>query len=1286
MKRVISLFMCLVIMTSFISISPITVNAASNIAINGVDIGYAAKEYFSENGKACTCHNKGICLVNYSKCNCIVVNAAVQCKGFALHCQNKLFGYNEKSKSKEFKNIGSIDAGKVTTSNLKELISKSPIGSHIRTGSSAHSMVLIAKSDSGFTIVQANGSNNNEYSSWPACRIGTATYTWKSYVNSTYGKRGIAYIKIPKDYVDKLYAPTIKTCKATSDSAIKITWSEVSGADKYKIVRTENNGENKKEISNIKDETYTDTGLKSGTTYYYTVYAINGSKTSDASDHYKTYTKPKAPDKPEVTQDSTSQLTISWNSVSGASKYQVIYHKAGSSEWKTLADNLDVTSYVHKNLVAGQKYYYRVIAKRIGNIGPEGNKTEQVVSSAQSETKTKFTLIKEPSHEPNESNNAYVDLSWSAVKGDSSYSYVYKVFRDGKEITSSYLTTTSYTDKTASSDKIHSYQIKVYEKGTDYTLRTRCEPFYGGAKLSPSITATPESTKTIKISWQTPKSAPSGVQYEVRRKLPSDTDYTTIKTTTATSYTDTGLTAGTTYQYYVRVKDSTGNYITRITGKTVTLDIVPSKVALNKTALTLTEGETANLTATITPSNSFNKSITWSTSNAMMASVSSSGVVTAKRAGTVDITAKTSNGITAKCTITVKSAACTYGEWIIDTNVACESDGSKHRVCSDCGELERETILATGHSYSAEMQIIKNATCSEQGEKAYVCATCGHKTDNIVIDMTEHTFGDWEQETITNCTSEGVEVRTCAACSETETRTTEPKDHTYKLVAETEPTLDAPGKRTYTCEVCQESYEEEWVNVVSEGIVSVGGAAPDVGETVTIPVNIIENPGIAGFTFRVNYDKRVLTPKEITSGDLITSGNFTSNLEQGIPVSELDKVIVHWNTESNITGDGTLFNVVFDVSSTATEGQYAIWLEYENGDITNQNLDDVMPTVLANAITIADVIRGDVNLDRVVDQRDGVLLSRYIGGWKLDFTDKQKQAANVYGDSNINSKDGVRLSQLLVGYENLVDSTETISLMSTSSIKVTVGDTEAIAGDIIYIPVSITDNTGVAGFDLKLKYDSKYLTPLSVERGDVLADGDFSTNLDEDTELDGTITASWSNASNMIEDGTLFIVEFLISDDVAIDQTLAITLDDDYVLCNNALTDISITRESSNISIINLTDDGISAENSIYYIGGATLIQNESTVEQIPQNGNFDIQVNIENMQEEFVDGKIIIALYDDKERFINMKTIDITEEILSTGYALTYIDETKSNISTIKIFVWGSLSDLTPLASCYEF
>ena len=1286
MKRILSLFMSLVIMTSLISISPITVNAASNIKINGVDIGYAAKEYFSENGKACTCHNKDICLVNYSKCNCIVVNAAVQCKGFALHCQNKLFGYNEKSKASEFKNVGSIAAGKVTTSNLKELITKSPIGSHIRTGSSAHSMVLIAKSDRGFTIAQANGSNNNEYSSWSACRIGTATYTWKSYVNSTYGKRGISYIKIPKNYVDKLYAPTIKSCKASSDSAIKITWDEVTGAEKYKIERTENDGANKKTIKDIKGTSYTDTGLKSGTTYYYTVYAVKGSETSKASDHYKTYTKPKAPDKPEVSIDSTSQLIISWNKVSGASKYQVIYHKAGSDEWKTVADNIEGTSYVHKNLAAGQKYYYRVIAKKIGSIGPEGNKTQQVVSSAQSETKTKFTKINRPKNDLNDSNDLYVDLSWNAVKGDSKYTYVYKVLRDGKEITS-YLTDTSYVDKTATPGKIHQYQIKAYEKGTEYTSRTSCDPFYAAPKNTTAIMVAPQNTTSILIQWDKPVSAPNGTQYLVRRKIQSDTDYVTVKTTDSTSFTDTGLKAGTTYQYYIQIRDKDNNYLTSTRAKTVTLDIVPSKITLNKTALALTEGETATLIATITPSNSFNKSIAWSTSNAMIASVNSSGVVTAKRAGTVDITAKTSNGITAKCTITVKSAACThsYGEWIVDTNATCEANGSKHRVCSNCKETEKETILATGHSYSTEMQIIKNPTCSEQGEKAYVCGTCGNQKDNTVIETTSHSFGDWTQETITDCTTEGIEVRTCAACSETETRTTEPKDHTYKLVTETEPTLDAPGKRTYICEVCQESYEEEWVNVISEGIVSVGGAAPNVGETVIIPVNIIENPGIAGFTFTVNYDKRVLTPKEITSGDLITSGNFTSNLEQGIPVEELDNVKVHWNTEANITNDGTLFNVVFDVSSTATEGQYAIWLEYENGDITNQNLDDVMPTVLPNAITIADVIRGDVNLDRMVDQRDGILLSRYIGGWKLDFTDKQKQAANVYGDSRINSKDGVRLSQLLIGYENIADSTETISLMSTLNTKLTVGSTEAIAGDIIYVPISISNNTGIAGFDLKLNYDSIYLTPISIERGDVLTDGDFSTSLDENAEVtDGVIIASWSNASNMTEDGTLFIIGFLVSDNVELNQTLAVTLDDEYVLCDQKMTDLTFTAENQKLNIVQYVDEALTLEDKPYVIYDVLLNQNGENIENVPANGEFDVNIIMENLQDEATPAIVIIALYDENDKFINMKTVEITEEVLSTGYASTYIDETKSNISTIKVFVWGSLSDLTPLS--YEY
>lgn len=77
-------------------------------------------------------------------------------------------------------------------------------------------------------------------------------------------------------------------------------------------------------------------------------------------------------------------------------------------------------------------------------------------------------------------------------------------------------------------------------------------------------------------------------------------------------------------------------------------------VSLNHTSLTMTKGDTQTLVATITPSNATDKSVTWSSNNTSVASVSSSGVVSAKTAGTAKITVMTTDGgLTATCTVTV---------------------------------------------------------------------------------------------------------------------------------------------------------------------------------------------------------------------------------------------------------------------------------------------------------------------------------------------------------------------------------------------------------------------------------------------------------------------------------------------------------------------------------------------------------------------------------------------------------------------------------------------------------
>ena len=81
-----------------------------------------------------------------------------------------------------------------------------------------------------------------------------------------------------------------------------------------------------------------------------------------------------------------------------------------------------------------------------------------------------------------------------------------------------------------------------------------------------------------------------------------------------------------------------------------------SSIELDKTSITVYNGKTETITATITPSSATDTSVSWTSSNPYVAEVSSSGVVTGQSRGTatITVTANDGSGVTATCEVEVK--------------------------------------------------------------------------------------------------------------------------------------------------------------------------------------------------------------------------------------------------------------------------------------------------------------------------------------------------------------------------------------------------------------------------------------------------------------------------------------------------------------------------------------------------------------------------------------------------------------------------------------------------------
>ena len=139
--------------------------------------------------------------------------------------------------------------------------------------------------------------------------------------------------------------------------------------------------------------------------------------------------------------------------------------------------------------------------------------------------------------------------------------------------------------------------------------------------------------------------------------------------------------------------------------------VAPTGVTLDKTSAELDLGDTVTFTATVAPADATNKSVSWASSDASVATVSN-GKVTAKGEGKATITATTSNGIKATATVTVEAKGVKVTSVTLDKSSVTLEAGQTAQVTATVAPANAEPKYAVLSWTSSNKNV---ATVSNEG-------------------------------------------------------------------------------------------------------------------------------------------------------------------------------------------------------------------------------------------------------------------------------------------------------------------------------------------------------------------------------------------------------------------------------------------------------------------------------------------------------------------------------------------------------------------------------------------
>jgi pectate lyase/pectin methylesterase-like acyl-CoA thioesterase len=158
------------------------------------------------------------------------------------------------------------------------------------------------------------------------------------------------------------------------NNRVDLSWSSVTQATSYTVKRSTVNGGPYTKIKEVTGTSYSDSDAVNGTTYYYAVTAANTLLESMISNQLKAAPYAPVPGAPTVPSAlnaiaNEGSVSLSWNTVSGATTYQVKRSTTSGGPYDLLSSS-NTTSFEDTNVTNGTTYYYVISAVNANGESP----------------------------------------------------------------------------------------------------------------------------------------------------------------------------------------------------------------------------------------------------------------------------------------------------------------------------------------------------------------------------------------------------------------------------------------------------------------------------------------------------------------------------------------------------------------------------------------------------------------------------------------------------------------------------------------------------------------------------------------------------------------------------------------------------------------------------------------------------------------------------------------------------------------------------------------------------